>query len=541
MTVRGRKFVTDSYNILVVDDESESLVLLTEILAAEGFEVRSANSGQLALASIAAWVPQLILLDVRMPGIDGFEVCRRIKSSEETRDVPLMFISAATAVEERVAGLALGAVDFINKPFQREELLARVRTHLELGHLRAQLESRVAQRTIELRATVERLRESEDRFRNMADTAPVMIWASGADKLCTFFNKPWLDFTGRAIEQERGNGWAEGVHPNDVDRCFTTYSSSFDARQSFQMEYRLRRADGDYRSVLDNGVPRFAPSGRFAGYIGSAIDITDLKRSQEEALARQKLKGLAVLTRGIAHDFSNLLGSILAEAELAYTGLAEGLSPHEEIQHISALATRASEIVRELMVYSGEERGNLETVDLSGLVEEMLDLLKASMSKHVTLRLDLCKDLPAVRCNATQIRQVVMNLIINASQAIGRKDGVIYVRTSRAAEGQGLTSNAGAASQEDDVRLEISDTGCGMTEVEKAKIFDPFFTTKPGGHGLGLALVHGIVQSHGGAINVESTPGRGTTFDILLPRAEGRSEIAVTSPASRRWSGDQTR
>ena len=533
--------MTDSYNILVVDDESESLVLLTEILAAEGFEVRSANSGQLALASIAAWVPQLILLDVRMPGIDGFEVCRRIKSSEETRDVPLMFISAATAVEERVAGLALGAVDFINKPFQREELLARVRTHLELGHLRAQLESRVAQRTIELRATVERLRESEDRFRNMADTAPVMIWASGADKLCTFFNKPWLDFTGRAIEQERGNGWAEGVHPNDVDRCFTTYSSSFDARQSFQMEYRLRRADGDYRSVLDNGVPRFAPSGRFAGYIGSAIDITDLKRSQEEALERQKLEGLAVLTRGIAHDFSNLLGSILAEAELAYTGLVEGLSPHEEIQHISALATRASEIVRELMVYSGEERGNLERVDLSGLVEEMLDLLKASMSKHLTLRLDLCKDLPAVRCNATQIRQVVMNLIINASQAIGRKDGVIYVRTSRAAEGQGLTSNAGAASQDDDVRLEISDTGCGMTEVEKAKIFDPFFTTKPGGHGLGLALVHGIVQSHGGAINVESTPGRGTTFDILLPRAEGRSEIAVTSPASRRWSGDQTR
>src|SRR6516164_9404067 len=156
MTVRGRKFETDSYNILVVDDESESLVLLTEILAAEGFEVRSANSGQLALASIAAWVPQLILLDVRMPGIDGFEVCRRIKASEETRDVPLMFISAATAVEERVAGLALGAVDFINKPFQREELLARVRTHLELGYLRAQLESRVAQRTIELRATVER-------------------------------------------------------------------------------------------------------------------------------------------------------------------------------------------------------------------------------------------------------------------------------------------------------------------------------------------------------------------------------------------------
>jgi two-component system cell cycle sensor histidine kinase/response regulator CckA len=521
--------MTDSFSILVVDNKSESLALLTGILTAEGYQVRSANSGQLALASVAAWLPQLILLDIRMPGIDGLEVCRRLKASEKTRDVPLMFITAAREVEERVAGLALGAVDYITKPFQREELLARVRTHLELGRLRTHLESQVSQRTIELRATIELLRESEERFRNMADTAPVMIWVSGAEKLRTFFNKPWLTFTGRTIEQERGNGWAEGVHPDDLDRCFATYSSSFDVRQNFQMEYRLRRADGEYRWVLDKGVPRFAPSGVFAGYIGSAIDITDLKRTQEEALARQKLESLAVLTRGIAHDFNNLMGSILAEAELAETDLAEGLSPGEEIQQIKAVATRASEVVRELMIYSGQERGNLETVDLSGLVEEMLELLKVSISKHATLHLDLCKYLPAVRCNATQIRQVVMNLIINASQAIGDKDGVIYVRTSRAAEGQDLAPSDDADPQDDNVRLDISDTGCGMTEEEKAKIFDPFFTTKPGGHGLGLAVVQGIVNSHGGAIKVVSAPGRGTTFDVLLPCAEGRAEIV--SPA----------
>ncbi len=161
----------------------------------------------------------------------------------------------------------------------------------------------------------------------MADTAPVMIWVSDTDKLCTFFNKTWLTFTGRTLEQEQGNGWIKGVHPDDLERCYAIYSSSFDAREPFQMEYRLRCADGEYRWVLDRGIPRFAPGGAFAGYIGSAFDITELKRIHEEALSRQKLQSLVALTRGIAHDFNNMLGAIVAQAELAETDVAEGSLP----------------------------------------------------------------------------------------------------------------------------------------------------------------------------------------------------------------------
>ena len=353
------------------------------------------------------------------------------------------------------------------------------------------------------------LLESEERFRNMADTAPVMIWVSGPDKLCTFFNKGWLTFTGRTLEQELGNGWASAVHSEDLDRCIAIYSSSFDARRNFQMEYRLRRADGEFRWVLDNGVPRFAPGGSFAGYIGSCVDITDLKRTQEEALARQKLESLGVLAGGIAHDFNNLLGGILAEAELVESDLAAGLPVGEEIARIKGVAIRGAEIVRELMIFAGQDQASLtEPVDLSRLVEELLELLKISISKPVVLQINLDKNLPTVLGNASQIRQVLMNLVINASEAIGERVGVIHVATSRVKGSQGSGQY---------VRLEVSDTGSGMTDEAKAKIFDPFFTTKFAGRGLGLAVVQGIVRDHGGTIDVVSAPGQGATFLVLLP------------------------
>jgi PAS domain S-box-containing protein len=354
-------------------------------------------------------------------------------------------------------------------------------------------------------------RESEANFRNLADTAPVMIWVSGPDKGCTFFNKGWLEFTGRTMEQEYGNGWAESVHPDDIEHAFSSYSSHFDARASFHIEYRLRRADGEYRWVLDSGVPSLTPGGVFSGYIGSCIDVTDFKRAHEERLATQKLESLGVLTAGIAHDFNNFLGSILAQAELAETEIAARSSPAEEVHNIKAVAMRAAEVVRELMIYAGQDKATLEAVDVSQLVEEMLQLLKISISKQVVLKMDLGKDLPSVLGNAMQICQIVMNLIINASEAIGEDAGSISVTTSRVIGG---TNQPGEF-----LRLEVSDTGCGITEQQKAKIFDPFFTTKFAGRGLGLSVVQGIVRDHAGTIHLVSTPGRGTTFQILLPSA----------------------
>ena len=362
------------------------------------------------------------------------------------------------------------------------------------------------------------LRESEERFRNMADTAPVIIWVSGVDKQCTFVNKGWLAFTGRTLEQELGEGWAGGVHPDDLDRCVASYYSAFDERRAFQMEYRMRSADGTYRWVRDEGVPRFASDGVFAGYIGSCVDVTDIRRSHEEAMARQKLESVGVLAGGIAHDFNNLLGSIMADAELALADLPPGSPAGEGIARINAVALRAAEIVRELMVYAGNESAVFEPVDVSALVGEMIQLLKVSIAKGATLKVNLPTNLPAVRANAAQIRQVVLNLVTNATESLGGADGTITIAARRTRVSRESPTEFGQRLPEADyLRLEVTDTGCGMTEEVQARIFDPFFTTKFAGRGLGLAAVQGIVRGHGGAINVKSAPGRGTRFEILLP------------------------
>jgi signal transduction histidine kinase len=265
-------------------------------------------------------------------------------------------------------------------------------------------------------------------------------------------------------------------------------------------------------------------------------DITEIKRTQEEAFVRHKLESVGTLAGGIAHDFNNLLGGVLAQADAAFEELEGGLSPREGLNTIRQLAIHGSDIVRQLMIYAGKENEGAGAVDLSQTVAEMAELLKVSVSKHSELVTDLGQDLPAVQADAAQIRRVVMNLVSNASQAIGDRDGVIRVTTRRVA-GVGPAALSKTSSTGDYLELEVSDTGCGMPQEMQVKVFDPFFTTRSAGHGLGLAVVQGIVRNLGGTIRLASEPGRGTTFRVLLPcvpaRAEETANFGITPQSLR--------
>ena len=521
--------------VLAVDDDPQALALLMAVLGQEGYQVQPADSGKLALLSMASRPPDLILLDVRMPAMGGFELCRRIRETEEGRRIPIMFLSATAEKREWAEGLALGAVDFISKPFQQEELLARVRAHMELGRLQTQLEARVAQRTAELRAAVEQLRlevaerqraeqaarESEARFRHIANAAPVTIWTSDENNRVDFRNEFAQEFTGRSPEELAGDRWEEVIHPDDLEHQRCAFSRAMTTRHKFEIEYRVRRADGEYRWMLDVGTPRFVPSGDFAGFIGIVTDLTEIKRSQERAFTAQNLENLRVLSAGIAHDFNTLIGAIFGEADLAFSEMTPDSPGYENLEGIVEVAKRAADIVRLLMSYAGDrsDTATRELIDLNTVVEEIVPHLKSSILRRAEIRSSLARRLPTLLGRPLQIRQVILNLILNAVESLDGQEGRVTITTSVLPIGQSAEAESQGLPAGTYIKLGVSDTGCGMSEQVKSRIFDPYYSTKSLGRGLGLAAVHGIIRSCGGAIMARSVPGGGSTLEVLLPAA----------------------
>jgi PAS domain S-box-containing protein len=285
------------------------------------------------------------------------------------------------------------------------------------------------------------------------------------------------------------------------------------------------------RSFHTNLIPLRDVFGRIYRIAGACIDVTDFRKAQREALTRQRMESLGLLAGGVAHDFGNLLSSILMESEVALTNVAQDSPVRHTIDAIRTLALQAGEIVRVLMAYAGQENPLFEPIDLSNTVTQTLAALKPSLSRRALLQTDLPNDLPVVMANPGQIRQVVMNLLANASEALGDEEGTITLRVAKVLRG---TEGPESADPEQPVatfiRLEVSDSGCGMTEEVQTRIFDPFYTTKSGGRGLGLASVLGIVNAHGGRIQVTSSRGNGSRFEVLLPTV-GSPRSAVTDSA----------
>ena len=280
-----------------------------------------------------------------------------------------------------------------------------------------------------------------------------------------------------------------------------------------------------HRWMLDKGTPRFLSNGAFAGSVGIVVDLNDVKRGHERALSEQNLENLRVLSAGIAHDFNTLVGAIFGEVDLAFSEMPPDSPGRENIDRIYGVAKRAAEIVRLLLTYVGNSSGGLETelIDLNAAVEEIVPHLKPSILKRAEIRTNLAAHLPSVRANMPQIRQVVLNLILNAVEALEGQKGLVTLTTSELEiDGDAQVLPAGWY-----VRLEVSDTGSGIAEEVQNRMFDPYYSTRFLGRGLGLAAVQGIVHAHHGAINARSTLGKGSTFEVVLPSASDVRDSAT--------------
>ena len=497
------------------------------------------------------------------------------------------------------------------------------------------------------------LRESEERFRNVADTAPVMIWIAGTDKVLTFFNKTWLDFVGRTLEQEVNNGWAQSVHPDDLDHCFSSYCASFDAREPFQIEYRLRRADGEYRCVLCSGVPRFASAGVFAGYIGSDIDITDVKRAEQELALNQalreseekyhgivetmtegvwildhddrttfvnrqmaamlgysveqmvgrhvldfkdeearplalqrlerrrqgiteqydstfqtsdgrrltvlistrplwdgdgryagtlgiitditerslleerlhqanKMEAIGRLAGGVAHDFNNLLTVINGYSDLLLRNLDARDRTYPQISEIRSAGQRAQELTNQILAFSRNQMRATDTLNLGSVIEDVEEMLRRMIGEDIELRTIFDPGLGNVRADRTEVIQVLLNLAVNARDAMPSGGTLTFALANVEVDETDARTHPGAHPGPH-VLLTVTDTGFGMDAEIQRHLFEPFFTTKQAGKGtgLGLATVYGIVSQSGGWIQVDSKLRQGTTFRIYWPRVSG--------------------
>jgi signal transduction histidine kinase/ActR/RegA family two-component response regulator len=291
--------------------------------------------------------------------------------------------------------------------------------------------------------------------------------------------------------------------------------------------------DKTQQCLLGNAVPLLDESGRGRGAVGAFIDITESRRMQERLREAQKLESIGLLAGGIAHDFNNLLVPILGSASLARERVAKNHPVVPLLEDIEGAAERAAHLTRQMLAYAGKAQFMLERVDVSAAIREAISLVRVSIPHGIAVALDLAAGLPAVEADAREIQQILMNVLMNAVEAIETQSGSISIRTELVSIDDAQPFDfigTGEMSPGRYVGIRISDTGCGMDEATRTRIFDPFFSTKFAGRGLGLAAVAGIIRAHRGGLRVTSAPGKGATFEILLRAASGPEPRCEVSP-----------
>jgi PAS domain S-box-containing protein len=400
----------------------------------------------------------------------------------------------------------------------------------------------------------ERLRNSEMRYELATSAASVGVWDWNIETNDFYLDKnikALLGYTNEEIPNDIET-WSQYVHPEDKEAVMAAAQDHLEGRTpQYQYEHRMKHKDGTVRWFMVRGHAIRDSKGKAIRMVGTDTDITDHKRLEDErrklelqVRQAQKLESLGVLAGGIAHDFNNLLMGILGNTELILDKIPAHSPVKERVRRIAKTAKRAAELTQQITAFAGKGSFVVEPLNLNDIVKEMSYLLETSSSKSATINYQFDDDLPSIEADPTQIRQVILNLITNASESLGDKPGMISITTDRIVCDQGMLSGLQGHDELSEglyVTLEVSDSGSGIDKANMEKLFDPFFSTKFTGRGLGLASTLGIVRAHKGAIRVSSRPGQGSTFSVMFPASQRPITISTSEPEVRDgWQGSGT-
>lgn len=505
--------------VLIIDDDPLDRRLCRHCLEEStvwGFEFGEAATAITGIDMIHTWRPDCTLLDFNLPDLDGIEVLSSLGWEPDGLPCATILLTAFGGEELAVRAMRAGASDYLSKGRLSAATLPQTVIH-------AVERFRMQQEIARQRAA---LAVSERRHQVLLEAIPQMVWSANADGRLEYANHHWLEFTGLALDEADAAhlGWDCVLHPGDRERTWGAWNQARESGTAFEIEHRIRRAsDGAYRWHLLRAVPLRTETGAISNWLGAYTDIEHQKQAGNAILEEQKLKGIGQLAGGVAHDFNNLLVCILGGASRAMQSLPSSHPVQEMLRDVIQAGERLAELTQRMLSYAGKTAFRLKPAHIDRLVNDACENIRPSIPGAIRLEILNQPDLPPVRTDPEHVRQAIVDLVRNAVEAIGDgRPGRISIHTAVVEVGEESIRTGGfgpAATAGRYVALEVRDNGCGMDDETRDKIFDPFFSTKFMGRGLGLAAVHGFIRSTGAGVQVDSQPGRGSAFRILLPVA----------------------
>ena len=506
----------ENIRILLVDDDEDDYILTRDYFTDLGesrFELEWASTYEAGLAAIKNKQHHVYLLDYRLGERDGLELLQRAVALGISAPIILLTSQGDRDLDLQV--MEMGASDYLNKSTLTSELLERsIRYALERVH------------------TEEDLRESEEKFRSLSENAPDIIYTLGVEGSFTYVNPAWEEIVGYGRDETLGKYFVDFMEEKDSGDHAKLFKVIRDGNKIVRSAtITLINKDGSPRLFNFSGAPNLNLAGEITGMVGLLKDITEHRKTEAQLRQAQKMEAIGTLAGGIAHDFNNILMAIIGHADLAKMKLPGDSEVIYNLNQVKSAGERAKRLIQQILAFSRMGEQQRIALSITPLIKEALKFLKSTLPTSIEIRDYLEADPGIIEADATQIHQIVMNFCTNAEHAMREEGGTLHVKLIRVEVDRQTALQHHELHTGPHVRLTVTDTGCGMEPETLEHIFDPYFTTKEVGEGtgLGLSVVHGIVNTHGGAITVKSAPAKGTTFHVYFPIIEKEEKLQERS------------